>query len=144
VAQLTLEHNTAFSTSAPAFTWDEAKPAGTVIRYNLVEGCYPVFSGGGQGSAALAYGAGKDAVFTGNVIVDCGGGQPANPIPGNFYSPNMNIGLPAGLRILDPASDPAKFVLTASSPYKGKAGNGKDPGADVPAILAAIKGVVRP
>ena len=144
VANLTIEHNTAFSGSAPAFAWDEGKPTGTVIRYNLVEGCYPIFSGGGQGAAALAYGAARDAVFTGNVVVDCGGSQPVNPIPGNSYSPDLVIGLPGDLKIFNPASDPAKFALGAASRFKGKAANGKDPGADIPALLAAIKGVVPP
>jgi hypothetical protein len=34
------------------------------------------------------------------------------------------------------------FALPAGSPYKGKASDGKDPGADIPALIAATSGVV--
>jgi hypothetical protein len=52
VANLTIEHNTGFGSDA-GFSFDQAQPTGVVIRNNLVAGCYPVFSGGGQGTAAL-------------------------------------------------------------------------------------------
>ena len=37
--------------------------------------------------------------------------------------------------------DPQTYALNAASPYKGSGTDGRDPGADVPTLLAAIAGV---
>ena len=68
-------------------------------------------------------------VFAGNA----GNGYPA----GNFFVPAVT-----GVGFANPAG--GDFSLTSTSPFKGAARDGKDPGADVGAVLAATNGVVLP
>ena len=37
--------------------------------------------------------------------------------------------------------DPQTYALDVASPYKGSGTDGRDPGADIPTLLAAIAGV---
>ena len=141
VSNLTIEHNTGFGTEV-GFSFDQAQPTGVLIRNNVVAGCWPVFSGGGQGTAALAYGAAPDAIFAGNVLFGCGATPfvAINPVPGNYYPTDWTAGFALGQTPSDPNTDPSTMVWSPSSPYKGKATDGTDPGADVTAILNATSG----
>jgi hypothetical protein len=70
-------------------------------------------------------------VFTGT------GGTGTNYPAGNLFPPdNSSIGFANLLG--------ADFHLLLVSPYKGKASDGRDPGANVDAVLAATRGVVIP
>jgi hypothetical protein len=68
-----------------------------------------------------------------------------NTIPGNYYPKSLNaIGLAGGGgAAYSGTAAPADLSLGPSSPYRGKATDGKDPGANVPSILAATQGVVQ-
>jgi hypothetical protein len=69
--------------------------------------------------------------FGGNVVI----GAPAASYPaGNFYPANQ-----AAVGFVDAAG--GDYHLAASSPYKGKATDGTDPGADIDAILSWTNGV---
>jgi hypothetical protein len=73
---------------------------------------------------------------TGNVFV--GASATGSDYPtGNFFADAT-----AGVGFTDLAG--GDFRLSAASPYKGKATDGRDPGVDVAAVLAATSGVVLP
>ena len=145
VANLVIEHNTVFGSDV-GFGFDQAQPTGVVIRNNLVAGCFPVFSGGGQGTAALSFGTAPDRVFAGNVLFGCGSPPftPANPVPGNTYPRDWPGLFDGGANPYLVTTNPATLVVSPRGPYKGKGTDGKDPGADVPAVLAATRGVAQP
>jgi hypothetical protein len=81
----------------------------------------------------------------GNVFFGCGNTPfvAANPVPGNFYPVDWTAGFAVNQNPYSPAQDPALMVWAPTSPYKGKATDGKDPGADVTTILSAVAGVVQ-
>ena len=145
ISYLTIEHNTAFGSDG-GFSFDQAAPSHVVIRNNLVAGCYPVFSAGGQGTAALTYGTAADRVFAGNVLFGCGSPPftATNPVPGNTYPRDWPGLFDRGANPYVVTTDPATLVVSPRGPYKGKGTDGKDPGADVAAVLTAVKGVVPP
>ena len=129
-----IAHNTLMSPSLSAFTFG---PAGSstirlTARDNLVHGgTYGVVGDDFIGGPALVKYA-PGGTFMGNVLILINGssGYPT----GNFYPSNVtSVGfLNAGA--LD-------FNLLASSPYKGKATDGRDPGADVDVINTLLIGV---
>ena len=94
----------------------------------------------GEGNVALAKYA-PGAVVRGNVFFSDGppGMQNFNPDlypPGNFFPSST-----AAVGFVNVAAGDLR--LGASSPYRNKATDGKDPGADIAAILSATSGVVR-
>lgn len=77
----------------------------------------------------------KSFQVTNNVIVDYPNGQ--GPWPsGNFQVKDMD-----GVGFEDLNREDADYRLSAASRFKGKASDGKDVGADIDAIRAAIAGV---
>ena len=86
----------------------------------------------GEGMPALdRYAPG--ALFSHNVIA---GAAPAlYPTPGFFPATTAAIGF------VSPGAQ--NYRLAASSPYRGRASDGTDPGADIGALNALIDGVVR-
>jgi hypothetical protein len=89
-------------------------------------GTYGVF-GGGVGSGTAALNAYAQWTFEGNVLAGANAASyPAN----NFYPPNF----PQGIGFVDPAN--GDYRLSSSSPYKGRATDGGDPGVDFDALLA--------
>ena len=79
---------------------------------------------------------GGASAFKGNVLV----GSPAYPKTvnpslwpaGNFFTANRSeVGF----------ANQSTYALSASSPFKGKGTDGRDPGADIPTLLRAISGV---
>ena len=133
-ADVLIAHNTLMSPSSSAFTFG---PAGSstirlTARDNLVHGgTYGVVGDDFIGGPALVKYA-PGGTFMGNVLILINGssGYPT----GNFYPSTVtSVGfLNAGA--LD-------FNLLASSPYKGKATDGRDPGADVDVINTLLIGV---
>jgi hypothetical protein len=96
------------------------------------------FGPNGQWSKAWTGGTGSS--LTNNVFVDKYGTSDwllaGNWFPRTFGEVGFVGSVPGSLT-------PTDYALTALSPYKGKATDGKDPGADVAAVLAATNGVVR-
>jgi hypothetical protein len=95
-------------------------------------GTYGLLGDNLGGTAGFNYYA-PGGVFAGNVMVLTNGGGSTNPA-GNFYPSSM-----ASVGLLNAAA--LDFRLLATSPYKGKATDGRDPGADVDAVNAALIGV---
>ena len=93
----------------------------------------------GEGNAALsAYAPG--AVLAKNVLYGTDGWPGYNPDiypAGNYFA-----GVVGNVGFTNYAG--GDLSLGASSPYKGKASDGTDPGADFVALRAAIAGVVQP
>jgi hypothetical protein len=81
----------------------------------------------------------KDSEFKGNVLAVSGA---ARPEAGEWPAGNHVVGdqKSIGYVNLNNGLD-GDYHLAASSKFKGKATDGKDPGADVDAVLAAISGV---
>jgi len=141
-ADVTIEHNTALqanpATSNTAVTIDNSghKLAGFVFRDNIVTlGQYGVFAqDAGEGTAALDARAEPDWVFKGNIII--GVTHAAYPPNNSFPLTTADVGF-----VNVAAGD---LHLAARSPYHGRGTDGRDPGADIDAVLSAIRGVVRP
>jgi hypothetical protein len=145
IPQLTIEHNTGFGPDA-TFVWD-----GTVtysdltIRNNLTGGgSYQIFTPYGTGSAAWSRVAGSNSSFAGNIVALAS--DWFNVIPGNGYPQSMDaIGLAGGGTVAYSLSATvSQLMLSSSSPYKGQATDGTDPGANISAVLTATSGVVIP
>jgi hypothetical protein len=140
-ADVTIEHNTALqanpATSNTAVTIDNAGPklARFVFRDNIVtRGQYGVFGqDAGEGTAALDARAEPDWVFNGNVII---GDTHAKYPPDNSFPRTT-----ADVAFVNVAA--GDLHLAATSPYHGKERDGRDPGADIDAVLNATRGVVQ-
>ncbi|HEV8218124.1 MAG TPA: hypothetical protein VGP95_19865 [Gemmatimonadaceae bacterium] len=144
IAALTIDHNTGFGPDATFMWGDSTKAPEQIITNNLTGGgSYQIFTPFGAGSVAWGLVAGPRSKFAGNVVALAS--DWSNVIPGNYYPKSLNaIGLAGGGGAAYSATAaPADLGLGASSPYRGKGTDGKDPGANVPAILAATQGVVQ-
>ena len=131
---LKIAHNTVFTVGNATIAAGDTMPVADdfIFRDDLVShGDYGVFgSGKGEGTVAL------DFYFPGwkfdHVV---GIGFPASSYPAGNAFPAT----PADVGFVDYAA--RDYRLGAASPYKGSASDGKDPGADVDRILAAVAGV---
>jgi len=106
---------------------------------------YPVWSAGGSNNCAAAdvplpvvSTCFKTYTFANNVLGAVTKAFPPEKWPGgNFFPATVNdIGF-----VNYNNGNGGDYHLQASSPFKGKASDGKDPGADVDAVNAAIQGV---
>ena len=144
IAALTIDHNTGFGPDA-TFVWgDSTKTPEQIITNNLTGGgSYQIFTPFGAGSIAWGLVAGPQSKFAGNVVALAS--DWLNVIPGNYYPKSLNaIGLAGGGgAAYSGTAAPADLSLGPSSPYRWKGTDGKDPGANVPSILAATQGVVQ-
>jgi hypothetical protein len=103
------------------------------VRDNLgPAGEYGVF-GGGVGSGAAALDAYAEWTFAGNVLAGADEGRYPEE---NFYPAEF----PDDLRFVDPAG--GDFRLAESSPYRGAASDGGDPGADLETLRVKTAGAV--
>ena len=112
-------------------------PAGTQqlqfsARDNLVGGGQYGMLGDNFGGAAAFANYAPGGVFLGNVMILANGGA-AFP-PGNTYPTTA-----AAVGFVNFAVD--DYRLLPTSPFKGKATDGRDPGADIDAVSAATSGV---
>lgn len=115
---------------AISFT-DNIVPAGKYSVWSTGNGTCPK---SGQPAATFER-CWKSFEVTDNVIIDYPNGQ--GPWPsGNFQVKDMD-----GVGFEDHNREDAGYHLSASSRFKGKASDGKDVGADIDAIGAAIAGV---
>jgi hypothetical protein len=132
------EHNTAL---APGGTLMFSSPHPTA-RFTLLDnvlerGAYGILGDGSLVPAAPVEGENTLRVYApgytvrGNVFIGADAGRYPE---GNFGAP------PSSVRFVDPAS--SDYRLGRGSPYRGKATDGKDPGVDLEALRAALRGVV--
>ncbi|HET9013677.1 MAG TPA: Ig-like domain-containing protein, partial [Gemmatimonadaceae bacterium] len=136
-------HNTGFGTNA-GFIFTEGSQPGFVFLDNVVNGhpdyqwSFSSSDGHGVATAALDYHAPGWKV-AGNVIV--GGGVQVRP-PDNFFPATMGeVGFTDAGGAIGTSFTPGDYRLTASSPYKGKATDGTDPGVDFGRLSTALAGV---
>ena len=132
-----IERNTAIHSSTSAHmvvTFGGGTVDGFVVRDNIVtRGAYGVKGDNtAEGTDALVKRA-PGYVFANNAIV----GAPATKYPTRNYFPSSlsNVGF-VSLANRD-------YRLASTSPLKGKAGDGTDPGANVAAVTTLTTGVVR-
>jgi len=106
---------------------------------------YPVWSAGGTDNCAVSdvpitvlSTCFKTYTFTNNVLAAVTKAFPPEKWPaGNFFPGTVNeMGF-----VNYNNGNGGDYHLQASSPYKGKASDGRDPGADIDAVNAAIQGV---
>jgi hypothetical protein len=130
-ADVVIEHNTGFQTG-PIMMADNDKNTGFVYRSNITnKGNYGFFGGNvGEGIAALStYFPGYQ--FLRNIII--GGLASAYPRDNSFPPSVGTVGF------LDPVN--GDYRLAASSRYRNTGTDGKDPGANLEALLTATAGV---
>jgi hypothetical protein len=143
VAGLWIEHNTFFTPSISSFQWNITSPVSTqVIRNNLTGGGnYPLFASPTNTWAAIA---GPGSEFAGNVVASPNTYK-LNYVPDKNHFPSSidAIGLVGGSAAAFSVSATLdQLALTPASPYKRKATDGTDVGANIAALKAAIAGVV--
>ncbi len=136
-ADLVIAHNTIMGSTNSALTF--GGPAGAVIRGSIRDN---VMGGGAYGVKGAGYASGSasltgfmpNGAFSGNVLViPTPDGYPT----GNFY--------PASTALIGFQNAGARdYQLTASSAYRLKGTDGRDPGADITALNTAISGVIVP
>jgi hypothetical protein len=106
---------------------------------------YPVWSAGGVNNCAVAdvpltvfVACFKTYTFTNNVLAAATQAFPPSKWPGgNFFPATVNdVGF-----VNYNNGNGGDYHLQASSPYKGKGSDGRDPGADIDAVNAATQGV---
>ena len=144
ISQLVIEHNTGFAPDATFLWGGDAPLPDQIIRNNLTGGGgYQIYTAYGTGSLAWTREAGPGSDFSGNVVALAS--DWLNVIPNNFYPQTMDaIGLVGGGgSAYSGSATPDQLALSASSPYKGKATDGTDPGANISSVLSATANVVR-
>jgi len=143
IPNVTIEHNTAFSPSNASFVWDgQSLSPNQIIRNNLVGGPnFPIFSPLGQGTLAWNSAAGPGSVFAGNAVAYAS--DWLNAIPNNCYPQSFDaIGLVGGgASATSTSATLNSLALSSTSKCHNKGTDGKNPGADVNAIAALIRGV---
>jgi hypothetical protein len=136
VVDLVIAHNTLLSPTNAAVLFGgplDKPPVRLIIRDNLIGGgAYGVKGPGLTGGSATVSAFMRDGAFAGNVVIlPSAAGYPA----GNYYPSTTS-----GLGFVNAAQ--SDFHLTPTSPLRKKGSDGRDIGADVDAVMAAINGVV--
>ncbi|NUO36994.1 MAG: hypothetical protein HOQ31_00160 [Gemmatimonadaceae bacterium] len=140
IADLSITHNTVYNETAPYGALIlMGSPTDQLVRFNFSNNLtatatnWGVFSDVGAGTATMAAYA------------------PGGTLTANVFAGNAGAGYPTGNYFVPAVSDvgfsnaaAGDFSLLTSSPFKGKASDGKDPGVDMSALLAATNGVVLP
>jgi hypothetical protein len=149
---VTINHVTAFSPSTLLLVGDEvaiSSPMKNFIFTNSIvnAGPYPVWSTGTGGTANCAVHDSPlttfNACFTSysfaaNAVIASPSGYPASTWPsGNFFPASATTVQFVNYN----GANGGNYLLQPSSPYKGMGTDGKDVGADVNAVDAAIAGV---
>lgn len=129
---LRVENNTGFGTYS-IVTASGSPELGFVMRNNIFSrGSYGIKGDGSEGTSTLNINM-PGWVFSRNVLISA----PSTRYPTGSYFPATT----ADVRFVDYAG--RNYRLASTSPYKGKGTDGKDPGANIDAIVAATSGVVR-
>lgn len=127
---LVIAHNTVLDATNTAITFGgpaTEPPTRLTFRDNVIEGGAYGFKGPGLGTAATFATFAPRNILGNLVITTDASGFPA----GNFFATSR-------------ASLAADLTLSPTSPFRGKATTGRDPGANIAAVLAATAGVIQP
>ena len=136
ISDITIAHNSVFSPTKSSLVFNGPRPTVRMtIRDNLLGGGVYPLQGRNTGSGLLTVTTYMpDGSFLANVmIVGSSAGYPTS----NFYPATI-----AAVGLRNAAVN--DYHLLSTSPYKGRASDGRDPGADIDAVNAAIAGVVVP
>lgn len=144
---LSIQHNTGFSPNGRGMvfanevtSWPNLK-----LKNNLWGSGNPQITGHGLigGHDAIVAISGPGSEFLGNVVKIL---DPSfyTGLPGNYFPLNYSdLGLVGGAGVVDSyIASLSDMGLSGSSAYKNVATDGKDPGADIAAVIAATAGVV--
>jgi hypothetical protein len=130
---LVIAHNTVLD---PTNSGDHLRRArrpsrrrGSSFRDNVIDAGQYGVKGPGLGTLATLAAFMPLGGFAGNVIVTT---DPSAVLAGNWFAARAAVGFTSTLQ------------LAPTSPYRLRASDGRDPGANVAAVLAAIVGVVQP
>jgi hypothetical protein len=128
-----IENNTGFGTYG-IISAGSVPMAGFVMRNNIVaRGAYGIKGDiGGEGTGTLEA-LMPSYTFLRNVLIEA----PSSRYPENSFFPSST----SAVKFVDYSG--GNYRLASTSPYKGKGTDGKDPGANIDAIVAATDGVVR-
>jgi hypothetical protein len=144
VQALTIEHNTVFVPTTASFEWVTSSPLPNhIVRNNLAGGgSYPLFASPTNRWSSFA-GAGSD--FGGNVVALASPFASGYPT-GNWYPTSLDaVGLVGGATAAYSVNaSPASLAFSTSSPYKLKATDGTDSGANMSGIAAATSSAIVP
>jgi hypothetical protein len=140
VTDVSITHNTIYNETAPFGTLVFGPTDARTVRFSFSDNIsasatnWGVYGDAvGAGAPAMAMYA-ADGKLEGNVFAGANGaGYPAS---------NSFVASLSGIGFANPAA--GDFTLLITSPFKGKASDGKDPGANVPEVLKATAGVVQP
>jgi len=134
MVDVTVLNNTVLGTTMNGFILTGTPAIGTLdLRNNIIQGWLTSADGVGRGATALNYHQ-TQWTMLGNVMAYSPASVFADHPAGNFYTTTVgNIGF------LDLSS--WNVSLAGSSPFKGKGTEGRDPGVDLAAVLAATSGV---
>jgi hypothetical protein len=126
-----ITHNTAFAPiSSVFFDGTIGTVPGLVLNDNILgDGEYNVFSTNGQGLSAILATVGTEDAMRGNVFVRPGGV--------NYGSANFTAATLAAVGFNNWPQDPR---LSGSSPFRGRATDGLDPGVNADALGSATQG----
>jgi hypothetical protein len=111
-------------------------PTRLVVRDNIIGGGQYGVKGPGLNAAATLLAFMPAGGFRGNVLILAPGNTAGYPAGTSFASSIAAMGFTN--------SSALDLRLTASSPFRLRATDGRDPGADITALNAAIAGVVVP
>ena len=139
IGAVTFVHNTILSDAAShlALMNNRKEVARIEYRDNIMSlGGYGLFANGGADGARALDAGSRSWVFAGNVVLGVPWNLGIYPT-GNAYVSGANAVGFAGFAA-------GNFRLAPSSPYKGKATDGRDPGADIDAVELMTRGVVVP
>ena len=134
-AGVTLRHNTVLGSNGHALLLVGAKGVGTlVMENNLLESWIKSADGFGYGTAALDGHLTAWTVLSNLFVISYSNVVAAHP-PGNLFTSVLS-----GVGFVDFAG--GNFRLSTASLFKNKGTDGKDPGADIDAVLFATRGAL--
>jgi hypothetical protein len=132
-----IRHNTIMSPTLTALTLGPAGQHAKRLDYvdNISHGGSYGITGDNYAGAAAWKVYSPNGTFSRNVIVSAHG---PSDIPDNFYPASISA-----VYFANPIRGGEGFALS-TSPYLGKGTDGKNPGADIGALMKAIEGVIPP
>ena len=127
----TIRHNTGFTTRTMAFSENSPQADQFDFRNNIFSSGDYGFIGTGTGTGTATLNAFYlNYTFTKNVVI--GGSASSYPADNFFPASTSNVGF------VNYSS--GNYALASGTPYKGAASDGKDIGADITALNAALAG----
>jgi hypothetical protein len=129
---LTVDHNTAFTTTSFSFAENTPPASQFVFTNNIMANGQNGFGGTGTGIAATLSAYFSNWAFTHNAII---GGASGNYPAGNFFPAT-----PAAVQFVNYAA--GDYHLLSTSPYINAATDGTAIGADVDVIAKAYAGAI--